>query len=108
MFEIARRFMTVRNSHDVSNGKNNPRFYKEILQAWDEIRYCTTLKDIDTMNNESTDVLNQIDWHNKHRLFNKHSLFYKEWYVKCIVYLGDLVSSKWFPVTCIYYVRDSF
>ena len=27
-----------------------------------KIRYCTTLKDIDIMNNESIDVLNQIVW----------------------------------------------
>ena len=62
------------------DNKNIPIFYKEILQAWEKIRYCTTLKDIDIMNNESIDVLNQIVWHNKHIVFNKHSLFYKEWY----------------------------
>ena len=79
---------------DDINGKNIPIFYKEILQAWEKIRYCTTLKDIDTMNNESIDVLNQIVWHNKHILFNKHSLFYKEWYDSGIVYLGDLVRAN--------------
>ena len=78
------------------DNKNIPIFYKEILQAWEKIRYCTTLKDIDIMNNESIDVLNQIVWHNKHILFNKHSLFYKEWYDSGIVYLGDLVRANGF------------
>ena len=73
-----------------------PTFYKEILQAWEQIRYCTTVKPINIGNNESLDVLNQIVWHNKLVMFDKHSLFYKEWYDSGILYLGDIFRENGF------------
>ena len=72
------------------------KFYKEILQAWEQIRHCTTVKPINIGNNESLDVLNQIVWHNKLVMFDKHSLFYKEWYDSGILYLGDIFRENGF------------
>lgn len=36
------------------------KFYKEILQAWEQIRYCPTTKYINIGSNESNDMLKEI------------------------------------------------
>ena len=45
--------------------KKIPSFYKEILKAWEMIRYCTTVEDV-CIANKSVKVSDQIIWHNKH------------------------------------------
>ena len=67
-----------------------------MLQAWEQIRFCTTVKHINIGNNESLDVLNQIVWHNKLVMFDKHSLFYKDWYGSSILYMGDIFKANGF------------
>ena len=41
-------------------------------------------------------MLNQIVWHNKLVMFDKHSLFYKDWYDSGILLLGDIFRENGF------------
>ena len=75
----------------ILDDKRIPVFYKEILRAWESVRASSTVKDIHIVNNEPSDVLKQIVWHNKHVLFGNQSLFYQDWYDSGIIFFRDFV-----------------
>ena len=65
------------------NLSNLPSFYFDILYCWAELK-CLYNNDITNNNNE------QILWNNKYILIDKKSVFYKKWYDKGVIYVGDL------------------
>ena len=63
-------------------------FYKNILENWFELN---------EINNDAISKCdNQIIWNNKHILINNSTIFYREWFEKGIIHVGDLYENRHF------------
>ena len=66
--------------------KKLPAFYQNICQTWSEVQVslCETMPD----------VKKQMIWHNKHITIKNSPFFWKTWYEKGIIEIGDLLDNN--------------
>jgi hypothetical protein len=67
--------------------ENVPKFYKEILSIW------TELKNLSPVEN-SKDILNECIWANKYITIENKSIVWKKWIDKNIMYVYDLLNDE--------------
>ena len=73
---------------DTSNWSGLGKFYKEMIDFWQELK-------------PEPNPCDQILWNNKHVTINGKSLFYKSWYENGMVYVKDIVNEEGKILLCI-------
>ena len=69
-----------------------PDFYKNMLSCWEEIKVKTNAK-------ENVNVKEEIIWNNSEIKIDGKSVFFRTWYNKYIIKIGDLLNINDKPLT---------